>query len=136
MTDIFRSMGINTDGGEFIYPEPKKVDLTAKMNILVQAQTNFGLPVSDDYIYETFGIEKPKDYEKRKREQEERIRKYLSSQMPQNDENQDNNPDNPDSQEQPGKTAKPKAKFGTRFWNQLSNFFGLAPTDLGARLDW
>lgn len=136
MADIWSAMGINTDGGEFIYPEPKKVDLTAKMNILVQAQTNFGLPVSDDYLYETFGIEKPEDYEKRKREQEERIKKYLVSQMPQKDEHQDENPDeDSDVQKLPEKPARPKARF-SKFWNQLSNFFGIAPTDLGARLDW
>jgi len=137
MTDIFYAMGINTDGGQFVYPEPKKVDLTAKMNILVQAQTNFGLPVSDDYLYETFGIEKPKDYDKRKKEQEERIKTYLSSQMPQNDEDLDNEEDDdPGIQNKQGKLVKPKARLGTKFWNQLSNFFGFAPTDLGARLDW
>lgn len=33
-----------------------------------------GLPISDDYLYETFDIDKPEDYEKRKADMEEEKR--------------------------------------------------------------
>jgi hypothetical protein len=62
MADIFASMGINTEGGEFCFPEPKDIDLAAKASILTQLRTTFNLPISDDYLYEEFGVEKPKDY--------------------------------------------------------------------------
>ena len=36
MTDIFLRLGINTDGGEFCFPEQKDIDPATKMNILTQ----------------------------------------------------------------------------------------------------
>ncbi|SFU36323.1 Protein of unknown function [Porphyromonadaceae bacterium KHP3R9] len=66
MTDILAAMGINTSGGEFFFPDPKEIDLTSKASILTQLRTTFQLPMSDDYLYEQFGIEKPKDYDKLK----------------------------------------------------------------------
>ena len=69
MADIFLAMGIDTKGGEFYYPDPKDVDLGAKMNILTQAKRNFNLPIDDDYLYDEFGIDKPKDYDRIKKEQ-------------------------------------------------------------------
>jgi phage gp29-like protein len=63
MTDIFVGLGVNTVGGEFFFPDTKEVDMTAKMNILVQLKNTFSLPISDDYLYEELGIEKPKDYD-------------------------------------------------------------------------
>ncbi|MBQ9231567.1 MAG: DUF935 family protein [Prevotella sp.] len=127
MTEIFQAMGIDTGGGKFVYMEPKNVDLTAKMNILVQAQTNFGLPVSDDYLYETFGIEKPKDYDSLKEEQRKRVDAYIASQMRKGDEGQDTDPDNQDKQ--------PANRQRRTFWMRMRDFFAQAPTD-GAHLDW
>lgn len=70
MTDIFKNLGINTDGGEFVYKEDKKIDPYAQINIVTQLH-NMGLPMSDDYLYETFNIEKPTDYEQQKKAKEE-----------------------------------------------------------------
>ena len=66
MTDIFTALGINASGGEFFFPNPKDIDLTAKANMLVQLRNTFKLPVDDDYLYNEFGIEKPKDYAQQK----------------------------------------------------------------------
>lgn len=71
MADIFARMGIDTAGGNFCFPEKKEIDPTAKVNILTQIARQFDLPVSDDYLYEEFGIEKPADYDRLKREREE-----------------------------------------------------------------
>ena len=90
MTDIFTAMGIDTSGGEFVYPEPKSIDLTAKANILVQLNSNWRLPISDDYLYDTFGIEKPANYNQLKKQIEEShlLTQVLKSniQIPQSDE--------------------------------------------------
>jgi phage gp29-like protein len=68
MTDIFMNMGINTQGGAFCFPEPKSMDITQKAAMLAQLHNTFNLPISDDYLYEEFGIEKPAGYKKQKAE--------------------------------------------------------------------
>jgi phage gp29-like protein len=61
MTEIFHSFGINTEGGSFEFVEPDEVEPEAKMRIIQQLY-NMGVPIGHDYLYETFGVEKPKDY--------------------------------------------------------------------------
>lgn len=71
MSDIFARMGINTAGGVFCFPEKKEIDSTTKLNIITTLKSDFNLPVSDDYLYEEFGVEKPDNYEQIKKEREE-----------------------------------------------------------------
>lgn len=63
MTDIFRSLGVAIDGGEFVYvagEDPSVMQQRAQnLRTLV---LDFGLPVAPDVIYETLGIEKPKEF--------------------------------------------------------------------------
>ena len=67
MADIFTALGIDTTGGEFTYVSAKKVDKTVQINV-VEKLSAMGLPISDDYLYETFEIDKPEDYDSRKAE--------------------------------------------------------------------
>lgn len=87
-------------------------------------KTSFNLPVSDDYLYEEFGIEKPSDYEQIKKEQEyERTRKEAAvAQVRKQD----------GDGKEPGSTPAQKKSF--RSW--LAGFFRKAPSDGGAALDW
>lgn len=135
MTDIFESMGINTEGGSFCFPEQKDVDPNTKMSILTQLRTSFNLPVDDDYLYEEFGIEKPKDYEKIKSQlEEDKAKREQALQAAQNkqvvsdDDDDDKNDDDNKDQDQP------KTKKGFKNW--LRSFFVTAPQDGGADLDW
>lgn len=73
MADIFASLGVDVAGGEFCYVEKKKIDKTVQINV-VEKLSAMGLPISDDYLYETFDIDKPEDYEKRKADMEEEKR--------------------------------------------------------------
>lgn len=73
MADIFAHMGINTAGGKFCFPEKKDTDQNTKMNILTQLRNTFLLPVDDDYLYEEFSVEKPRDYDKQKQLQLDKI---------------------------------------------------------------
>lgn len=73
MKDIFTAMGINTDGGEFVYAEKKKVEKTQQAAIIVQMK-GIGLPIDDEYIYNTLDIAKPENYDEIKKEQEERAK--------------------------------------------------------------
>lgn len=61
MTDIFANMGFNTRGGTFEFVEPEEVDATQKMEIVGKLHS-MGLPISHDYLYDKFGIEKPDNY--------------------------------------------------------------------------
>lgn len=135
MADIFAAMGIDTRGGEFTFPEPKYIDLTAKSNILVQLAANFRLPVSDEYLYETFGIEKPRDYDQLKKQIEEDhlLRQMLSSpgtQYQQGEEDQDEDP-----KKTPSLSGSPKSPKST-YKNFLRRFFAHAPRNRGAASEW
>lgn len=114
MTEIFAALGVNTEDGEFVRVEPKYYDKQVQINVVSKLK-ELGLPMSDDYLYETFDIEKPDDYDALKREidatrlaAEERSRQIadqLNRQQPTNDIDED------------------KMKFFDRF----KRFFGLAP---------
>ena len=138
MSDILLSMGVNTAGGEFYYPEQKDIDPTSKINIITQLKTGFDLPIDDDYLYEEFGIEKPVDYDdmKRRREQdriraEEEQRATASLIAQDDDSDPDDLPD--DAAPDDGKSAQTPNKS---FRNLLRRFFGVAPSSGGADLDW
>ena len=130
LTDIFISMGINTEGGEFFYPEPKDIDLTAKMNILSQLKKTFDFPVSDDYLYEEFGVDKPKHYNELKAESEKKKQAVQLQPMAAKEELEDEPEEDPDKQPEP--TPKQKKNFA----NWLSGFFDRAPKDNDGALGW
>lgn len=134
MTDIFTRMGINTDGGEFCFPEQKDIDPTSKVNIITQLRTSFSLPIADDYLYEEFGIEKPAGYEQMKREQEEkRVREEQEARAAQQISREEEEQTERDEEDK-GKEPTPAQKKSFRNW--LSRFFGKAPSDGGAALEW
>lgn len=76
MADIFARLGIDTAAGEFVFPEKKDIDPATKISVLTQLRNSFSLPVSDDYLYAEFGIEKPADYKKVKRQQQQEKEQY------------------------------------------------------------
>lgn len=110
MTDIFAALGVNTEGGEFVCVEQKYADKQVQINVVSKLK-EMGLPMSDEYLYKTFDVEKPEDYDALKAEQAaeqaakaERARQLAErlNQEPTNEE---------------------KARFLDRF----KSFFGLAP---------
>ncbi len=135
MSDIFLRMGINTAGGVFCFPEQKDVDPSTKMNILTQLRSNFQLPVSDDYLYEEFGIEKPADYDKLKAEQQQKketLASIAKQQFPTDDD--DNDDDNDEGKG--NNVSEPSPKQKKSFKNWLRSFFAKAPQPGGADLEW
>ena len=111
MTEIFAALGVNTENGEFVRVEPKYYDKQVQINVVSKLK-ELGLPMSDDYLYETFDIEKPDNYDALKRDidatrlaAEERSRQIA------------------DRLNQPEPTNEQKARFFDRF----RSFFGLAP---------
>ena len=113
------------------------------MNILTQLRANFQLPVSDDYLYEEFGVEKPADYDKLKAEQQQKKEALASlsgQQFPtddDDDDDDDDNDDDPDDSEGKGSnTPEPSPKQKKSFKNWLRSFFAKAPQHVGADLEW
>jgi len=130
MADIFTAMGIDTSGGRFCFPEEKEVDMNTKMAILTQLKTNYNLPIDDDYLYEEFGIPKPKDYDQKKKEQQEQRerQRQLAAQALQTQQQDD---EQQDDEQQEDQQEQKKQKLASR----VRSFFAKAPQD-GADLDW
>lgn len=119
MKPIFTSLGFNVEGGDFVYAHKDKVDTQEMLNV-VKGMKEMGLPMDDDWLYETFGIEKPKDYDKQKESieaQKQAIRKSLqrAGEAP--------------HREEPLNTDKKPFK------DRLKSFFGVAPA-IGADTDF
>ena len=111
MKDLFNALGFNTDGGEFVYAKKDKIDVAQQIDI-VQKCSNMGLPIDDDYLYDTFGIEKRKDYnalKEQKNAEKEALKAALNSDKEEKEKGNSN--DNK-----------------TSFKQRLNSFFGVAPT--------
>lgn len=138
MSEIFSHLGINTTGSKFCFSEKKNTDPDATMRILVQLHTTFGLPIDDDYIYETFGIEKPKDYDKQKQlKREKQFEKMMAKHFPNwEEELKEKSVEEIDRdrflQEYLKETTQTKKK---NLKDRIRSFFVKAPKD-GAHLDW
>ncbi len=134
LTDIFTNLGMNTAGGEFSFVVPQNKDLSARV-IIDQQLKNMGLPISDDYLYETYGIEKPQNYDELKKAKAALTPdpvKTEEKEEPKDGTEEDKKVDEDDSPEE--KTNKKKENF---FKNLFSSFFQDAPKgDKGAALEF
>lgn len=137
LTDIFTNLGMNTAGGEFSFVVPQNKDLSARILIDTQLK-NGGLPISDDYFYETYGIEKPKNYEELKKAKAARMPDLNAKpeEEPEDEkEKAEKEAEKDDSPEE--KVDKKKDKFWKNFFAGFSNFFQDAPEEgKGADLEF
>lgn len=155
MTETFARLGIDTRGGEFFFVPPKSRNTQEKVNILKTLRNEMQLPIEDDYLYEEFGIPKPKDYEAMKEE----LRKAHSVPAALSQGDDDKDEDDEDGQDEDGPApkpdedgkdggdgnqkpeeekdsgGKPKKKKGNAF-DRLAGFFVKALQGSGADLDW
>ena len=122
MTDIFAALGVNTENGEFVRVEPKYQDKQVQINVVSKLK-EMGLPISDDYLYETFDVQKPDDYDARKaaiederaaaEERAREIARRLNE----------------------GGGSAPTDEEKGRFLERFRSFFGLAPRDGASKGD-
>lgn len=67
LNDAFKNLlaihGLPVDGGEFTRMESKKVDLKSHIDICAKLKNEMDLPIGHDYLYETFDVPKPADYD-------------------------------------------------------------------------
>ena len=62
---VLEQMGFNIAGGEFVFPEHEDFDPLKQIQIVEKLHT-MGLPMDDDYLYETFKVAKPANYDQLK----------------------------------------------------------------------
>lgn len=99
MSPIFSKLGINTEGGEWVYVEKEKIDKTQQADIVVK-MNSIGLPISDDYLYDIFGIAKPENYDEilAKKEADKAAALEALKNARQSDEPQSNEPDDDETE--------------------------------------
>ena len=136
MTDIFAMLGIDTTGGEFCYPEKKVVDPEKKVTILTQLRASFNLPVDDNYLYEEFGIDKPANYERLKKERETRATEKQATREKAATAGEPGEKEGEEILETTKKTPEEKKNALKNAYNWLKRFFGKAPGKNGAVLKW
>lgn len=118
MRPVFASLGFNVEGGEFVYAKKDKINPSQQIDI-VQKLSSMGLPIDDDYLYETFCVAKPDNY-KQLKEEKEAAKAAFREQL-------DLQGNDDDKKKQDKNTDK------TAFKQHLKSFFGLAPQhDKGA----
>ena len=106
------------EGGEFVYAKKDKINPAQQIDI-VQKLSSMGLPIDDDYLYETFCVAKPDNYKQLKEEKEAAKAAFREQLGMQGNDN--------DKKKQDKNTNK------TAFKQHLKSFFGLAPQhDKGA----
>ena len=117
MRQIFADLGFNVEGGEFVYAKKDKINPSQQIDI-VQKLSSMGLPIDDDYLYETFSIAKPDNYDELKAQKEaERAAMRNALNAPDDDGHKHKEDNKKDGSNTVQKTIK----------NHLRGFFGLAP---------
>lgn len=138
MRQIFADLGFNVEGGEFVYAKKDKINPSQQIDI-VQKLASMGLPIDDDYLYETFCIAKPENYNqlKAQKEAERAAMREALNQSQANDEDKDDNkkPNEPNEHNKPNVPKQPSNNVQKAIRNRLRGFFGLAP-DKGANTDF
>lgn len=116
MRKILASLGYNVEGGEFRFIEVKDIDKTVQLQVVTQMMDR-GLPIDDDYLYDTFDIDKPANYDQMKAEAQKKADEKAAQQQAVMQELQ-----------QQGK-SNPKNEAEVSFWNKVKGFFSEAPQD-------
>lgn len=124
--NLLEHFGFPTRGGEFAFEAPQVVDLSQRIEIDSRLKA-MGLPIDDEYFYQTYGIDRPKEYEKMKKE----ARAAQSAARHRVEE-----PDDTANTNSATATALRPANPEKGIMRRLRDFFGLAPDGDAGALDW
>ncbi len=116
--NILNRNGIDTQGGYFKLKtdNAEKIPMENRLSMDIKLRNEAKLPISDDYFYETYGIEKPENYEELKEKLEAETTEYTPFSLVHHPE-----------------TAKPKKNT---WWDKFLNLtFQLAPKNPFAGAD-
>lgn len=124
MKKILASLGFDVEGGEFRFVEAKEVDKTVQLQVVTQMMDR-GLPIADDYLYDTFDIDKPEDYDRMKAEAQQKAEEKAAQQQALMQRLQQEN----GGKKTGKKPAEPTDETDVTFWNRVRSFFSGAPQD-------
>ena len=124
MRKIFAALGYNLEGGEFRFIETKQIDKTVQLQVVTQMMDR-GLPIADDYLYDTFDIDKPEDYDKLKAEAQQKAEEKAAQQQALMQRLQQEN----GGKKTGKKPVEPTDDTDMTFWNRVRSFFSGAPQD-------
>lgn len=124
MFRILQALGLNVEGGEFRFIEAKNVDKTAQLNAVTQLHEKLGLPIDDDYLYDTFDIDKPENYDQLKAEA---IKKAEERQARQDEMMRKLQEGEDGKKGKKPAVPEPKDEADVTFWNKVKGFFSGAP---------
>lgn len=122
MRKILASLGYNVEGGEFRFIEVKAINKTVQLQVVTQMMDR-GLPIDDDYLYDTFDIDKPANYDQMKAEAQKRADEKAAQQQAVMRKMQERDAEALMNGEVPRDTD-PRT-----FWNRVKSFFSEAPQD-------
>ena len=122
------NLGIDVSRGSFVFVEQELVDTTKQAEIVTK-MVEIGLPIEDDYLYKTFGIDKPINYDALKKQKADEM--LLLQQQGQADKTAAEIAKKAKTEE----ATKFTNKEETTFFNRLKSFFAQAPQDNGAE-EW
>lgn len=123
MKRILASLGYNVEGGEFRFIEVKDIDKTVQLQVVTQMMDR-GLPIDDDYLYDTFDIDKPANYDTMKAEAQQRADEKAAQQQAIMQKLQDEN-----GKGKKPNVPEPKNQAESDFWARVKGFFSDAPQD-------
>lgn len=131
-TKILEAAGFDLKGGKFsIKGEDEKISKKELIEIHDKLKNKLKLPISDDFLYETYGVPKPDNYAELKKAQE---MESLPTEEPPN-------PKDPPKDLPKKKPTKDKEVEDSEVkltdqsvWEKLKSFFVSAPTQDGANL--
>jgi len=126
-TKILNSAGFDLSGGHFVI-EGESNELTTKESFEIHKglKDAFNLPMDDDFLYETYGVPKPANYDKLKSEQEDPPAPLKGVKTPPKGGQGGKTPPSG------GRGAKEDLTFKEQFLNLFSGFFPSAPIPVGA----
>lgn len=122
MKRILTALGYNVEGGEFRLIEVRNIDKATQLQVVTQLMDK-GLPVDYDYLYDTFDIDKPADYDRMKAEAQRKADERAAQQQAVMKMLQERDVEALMNGEVPRDTD-PRT-----FWNRVRSFFSAAPQD-------
>lgn len=105
---VFETLGFNLQGGEFVLKQHDTVNPQDQI-VIIEKLHQLGLPLDDDYLYETFKVQKPDNYEIQKADKAAQKEAVIQKLQSNNDQ--------------------------SSFKQRLMSFFGIAPLN-GAESDF
>lgn len=122
---VLQAAGFDTKGGTFVIKKTSKID-KASFEVHKTMRKELKVPIDDDFFYETYGVRKPDDYEKLKKE----LYDSANNDLPQNaDDKIARTPQaSADKKDKQPDSERDETRKNLSFFRRLLRLFHSAPT--------